>query len=240
MAVKLIPKSQLQEQKAKQQTREIEEGIKIAKRIDGLRETYSNVEQGLEKYRIATLQSIQEEINSFNTKKEILSEDVNLIQRKYDRMMQEISTKRIGIAQFEKSLKGWEKKLEEREKKVSLEEFDIMEAKNKAELSLSVQQDNERITANLLIQADKRRIEAQNTLETAKLIQEKAYSDKKDIEVTLVLREYSIKAQEEGNLKKSMELESKEKELNIEKIQVKDMKETLQRSLNRIRAGKLA
>ena len=62
MSVKLLPKAIIQEQKAKEQHRQIEEGIKVATRIDGLRETYSKTEQDLEKYRTATLEAIGKEI----------------------------------------------------------------------------------------------------------------------------------------------------------------------------------
>ncbi len=220
--------------------REISEGAKLASRVDGLRETYSKVEQDLEKYRTATLEAIGKEIKDLDGKKNVLSDEIKVMQRKYDRMMPEISTKRTELAQFEKSLKAWEKKLEKKDEASELMELDVMEAKQKSELSFSVQQDNERITANLLTQADKRNKEAQQTLETARAIREVAYSKKHDAEEEISLREFSIKSKETDLLKKEMELEAKEKELNIEQIRVKDQRETLQRALQRLKEGRHA
>lgn len=240
MSVKLLPKSAIAEQKAKAQRREIEEGMKVATRVDGLRQTYAKAEQELEAWRAATLASIGEEIRKLDEKKERLSADINVMQSKCDRMMSEISTKRRELAQFEKSLRTWEKNIGDREEKVLLDELEIAEAKSKAELYLSAQKDNERITANLLVEANKKKNEAQDTLETARKVQEKAYSDKKDIEAEMSLREFSIKTKEQEILKKEMQLDEREKELNIEKIKVNDMRQTLNRSLERIRKGRLA
>lgn len=240
MAVKLLQKNELANLKAKEQAREVGEGIKIATRVDALRQTYSKTEQELEMYRNATLAEIQRQINALNEEKEDVMGKVKALQSKYDSMMPEISMKRTELSQFEKSLKGWEKKLEKREEKSLLEELDVAEAKKKAKLSLAVNQDNERITANLLIEAAEKSSIAHATMQRAKNVEEKAYSDKKDIEASLILREYSIKTKEDELLKKEMNLEAKEKELNIEIIRVKDQRETLERSLQRIKAGRLA
>lgn len=238
--IKLLPKSSLQEQKAREKMREISEGAKLASRVDGLRETYSKVEQDLEKYRTATLEAIGKEIKDLDEKKNVLSDEIKVMQRKYDRMMPEISTKRTELAQFEKSLKAWEKKLEKKDESSELMELDVMEAKQKAELSLSVQQDNERITANLLMQADKKRNEAQKTLEIAKTIQEKAHSDKKDIEAEINLREFSIKSKETELSNMELKLITDRKALEVEKVQVADQRATLARAMQRLKEGRHA
>ena len=220
--------------------REISEGAKLASRVDGLRETYSKVEQDLEKYRTATLEAIGKEIKDLDEKKNVLSDEIKVMQRKYDRMMPEISTKRTELAQFEKSLKAWEKKLEKKDESSELMELDVMEAKQKAELSLSVQQDNERITANLLMQADKRNKEAHQTLETARAVREKAESDKKDTEAEMSLREFSIKSKETELSNMELKLITDRKALEVEKVQVADQRATLARAMQRLKEGRQA
>lgn len=240
MAVKLLPKSQLQEQKARETTREIQEGLKLANRVDGLRKTYSDVEQGLEKYGIATLTQIQGEIAAEQKKFEEISGKTRAMQAKYDAMIPEISMKRTELYQFERTLEKWEQKLEKRQEVVDLGEIDIAEAKQKAKDSLKRQEDNERIARNLLIEADKKKNEAEVTLITARKVSDKAYSDQKSMEASLNLREFSIQSQEKEILTKETQLMNDRKDLEQEKIRVKDQRETLKRSLERIKAGRLA
>lgn len=240
MAVKLLPKSEIANLKAKEQEREIKEGVKIATRVDGLRELYSETEQKLEKYRTVTLEKIGEEITSLNSKKEELLGNINQLQGKYDAMMPEMATKRTELAQFEKSLNGWERKLEKREENSSLMEIDVMEALQKAEDSRLHNEDNERISRNLLIQTNEKKYEAEQTLKTARNIQDKIYSDKKDIESSLELRELSIKTKEQELSSKEISLMNDRKEFEKEKIKVADKQATLERSLARLKAGRLA
>jgi hypothetical protein len=238
--IKLLPKSKVQELKARETEREIKEGIKIATRVDNLRQTYSKIEQDLERYRITTLAAIGEEIAKEQKKFDSLTGKIRVLQEKFDRMKPDMEMKKGELKEFEKTLVAWDKKLQQREEVIIADELEIQEKNRKAKNSLERQEDNERITINHLISADKRDNEAKIHLQTAKNVEEKAYSDKKDIEAGLSLREFSIKTREEENFRKSMELDAREKELTIEKAQLKDQRETLQRSMNRIKQGQTA
>ena len=81
---------------------------------------------------------------------------------------------------------------------------------------------------------------AQVTLETAKTIQENAYRLKKETEDALNLRENSIKAKEQELSNKELSIMNDRKELEAEKIKVNDTRETLERSLERLRQGRRA
>lgn len=240
MAVKLLPKSELANLKAKETTREIQEGFKIANRIDGLRQTYSKTEQELETYRVATLEHIYGEISLLNTQKETLIGDIRQVQEKYEAMMPEISMKRTELAQFEKSLVSWDKKLDKREYEVALAELDIADAKEKSESSLQRNEDNERASRNLLIQTDGIKKEAENRLQTTRNIEERILIDHKNKEAEFLLREASIRSKEQDISNKEFEIMNIQKDLETEKIKVEDMRQTLLRSLDRIKAGRMA
>jgi hypothetical protein len=240
MALRLLPKSEIASLKAKEQSRQIEEGVKVAKRVDALRETYAKTEQELEAYRIATLGAIGDEIRVLGDKKEKLSGELHDMQQKYDSLMPDISIKRNELRQFEKSLKGWEQKLEKREESAALAEIDVAEAKKKTEMLLISQEDNERISRNLLLDAENKKKEAQTTLDTAKKVRERAYIDHENMDAVLKLREFTIKTKEQDISKKELELMNKERGLDKEKIKVADMRETLDRALKRIKEGRLA
>ncbi len=237
--IKLLPKSGIADLKAKEQARTIEEGMKIARKVDGLRETYAKTEQDLEKYRIATLSAIGDEISKLNLQKELLSGDIRLMQSQYDALMPEIALKRAEVYHFEKSLKAWETKLEKREHESGLAELDVFEAKKKAESLLKLQEDNERISRNLLIQAEEKKQEAERTLHSARTKEDRAIKDQKDGEAAMNLREFSIQAKERELSNKEMELMGQQKELDKQKILVKDQRETVLRSIARIKANRL-
>lgn len=238
MGVKLLPKSKLQELKAKQTSMEIAEGLKIAKRVDGLRETYSRVEQELEAYRNATLMEIHSQIQDASEKLEDILSKIRQNQAKFDRMKPDMEAKKQELKDFEKSLRLWEKELIQREEEIISTDKKTVELNFQATNSFLRQEDNERITRNLLIRAKERESEAQQTLETAKGIENKVYSDKKYVEAALILREYSVKTKEKELNLQATENTNDRKAIEVEKFQLKDQRETLQRSMVRIKQGK--
>lgn len=240
MGVKLLSKNEISAQKAKAQGRDIQEGVKIATRVDGLRELWSKTEQDFELYKTSTLAAIQEEIINLSNKKETLIGEVRQMQSKYDSLMPDIATKRTELAQFEKSLTSWDKKLEKREEASLLAELDVSEAVKIAEDARERAENDERISANLLKQANEKKELAQKALISARNIESTAEKEKKEIEQSLLLREMSIKAQEQELLTNQMNLASDRKLLSIEKIKVADMRATVQRSIERLREGRLA
>jgi len=238
MTVKLLQKSEIANLKAKQSSREVAEGVKIATRVDGLRELWSKTEQDFENYKTSTLAAIQKEIDAREKKKEVLTGELRQLQSKYDSLMPDISTKRTELAQFEKKLISWEKKLEKREDEAALSELDVADAMKKAEDARLRDEENERISRNVLFQANQKKSEAQNTLDTARKIQENAYRIKKETEDALALREFSIKAKESELLSKELLITNVQKELEVEKVRVNDMRETLLRSMQRLKEGR--
>jgi GTPase involved in cell partitioning and DNA repair len=148
--------------------------------------------------------------------------------------------KRAELAAFEKRLTAWEKKLVKKEDGVALGEIDIAEARQRADFAKVRNEDNERISRNLLIQANKKKQDAGEALSKAQNIQATAEKEKKDMEQSLTLREMAIKSQEQELLTQQMNLRSDRKLLSIEKIRVEDMRQTLERSLQRIKEGRLA
>lgn len=136
MSIRLLPKSQIAELKSKAQQREINEGVKIAERIDGLRKLWSQTEQDFESYKVSTLKRINEEISALEEKKERLSGEVN--------------SKSKELTAFERSLTSWEKRLEKMEEHLDELEKDAMENFELSENARIRAEDNERITANIL------------------------------------------------------------------------------------------
>ena len=61
MSMRLMPKSKVSQANAVAKKKDIDEGVKLAKRIDGLRETLADEEQSLDKFRVAQIEGIKAE-----------------------------------------------------------------------------------------------------------------------------------------------------------------------------------
>lgn len=85
MGTKLLPKQEIVLLKGAERKREIDEGLKLAKKIDLLRQTASEEEANLKKFREESLKVIKEEMSKIITERDgIIIEIVELKQQKND------------------------------------------------------------------------------------------------------------------------------------------------------------
>ncbi len=86
--IKLLSKRAIDEAKARDKQREIEQGKMLAKRVDVLRETVANEETGLTKFRTAAISKIHEDIAVENDRLTLLKVEVEVLeQRKRDALL---------------------------------------------------------------------------------------------------------------------------------------------------------
>lgn len=74
--MKLLTKNEVQGLKSQERTLEMQEGLKLAKKIDILRETASKEEAALAKFRVETLKVIQNDIVALSSEKYELERQV--------------------------------------------------------------------------------------------------------------------------------------------------------------------
>jgi hypothetical protein len=74
--MRLLDKKTIAVQKSEERKKEIEEGVKLAKSIDALRETHAKEQVSLKNFRDAMLRSIKEEIDTLIKQKESLKEEI--------------------------------------------------------------------------------------------------------------------------------------------------------------------
>ena len=79
--MRLMPKSAVTKANADAKRKEIDEGLKLAKRVDGLRKTVASEEQSLEKFRASTVANIKAEITPLEEKRDSLKKEVEELQR---------------------------------------------------------------------------------------------------------------------------------------------------------------
>lgn len=87
MVMRLLTKKDINQTNAIKRTQEIDEGKKLARRIDALRETLLNEESALEKFRCETIKNIQLEIEQFDQKKTELIKEVEELSIKREELL---------------------------------------------------------------------------------------------------------------------------------------------------------
>ena len=96
--MKLLDKQEITRQKSLERKLEVEEGIKLAKRVDTLRELSSKEQTSLSKFRDESLAQIRKEIDSLITERnnlilenEELEKKNNALRRKIGHALEEIN-----------------------------------------------------------------------------------------------------------------------------------------------------
>lgn len=76
---RLLPKQEVERRRRDEERQRMDEGLRVAERVDTLRETLASEEAAFERYRVESLKEIQEEIGTARSKRdELLSEVVRL------------------------------------------------------------------------------------------------------------------------------------------------------------------
>lgn len=77
---RLLPKSIVQASLAQERKIEIDKGVKLVKAIEALRETKTEEEQKLERFRVETIAKVQIEIDSFIWERDRLKQELETLQ----------------------------------------------------------------------------------------------------------------------------------------------------------------
>ena len=127
MVVRLLPKSEIDKRKAEEQRLAITEGIKVAERVDLLRETAATEEVAFEKYRTESLKEIQAEIDEKMSLRDSLEDEISA-KRKERRELElplihkweEVNRAQKMCTDWEVDLKKTDLSLREKEEKLSV------------------------------------------------------------------------------------------------------------------------
>lgn len=80
MVMKLLPKSEIDRRKAVEQKTAVDEGLKLARKVDNLRQTVAEEDAALQKFRKETLATIHDEISKEVKKRDELKQEVSVLE----------------------------------------------------------------------------------------------------------------------------------------------------------------
>lgn len=233
--MKLLPKSEIIKKQNDARKMQIDEGQRIARKIDILRETLANEELSLEKFRKETVTLIHKEVSEERAilnslKKEI--EDLSIIkkelQKPLDEEWEKVKEAMIEIEKHKEAINvSWNDILKR--------EQEIKETSKKTAQTLANTLRLEERTKDELTEAHSKNIEAEKALKLSKekLAKTEVYietteSEIRDREKELASREKDCTIRETKLLKQQSELEKGWKLLN-------DRKESFDRTIKRLK-----
>lgn len=86
----LLPKKEIDLLKSSEKKIEIDQGIRLARKIDLLRETAAQEEDNLRKFRDETLKVIKAEIDGLLRRKKIVEDEITLLENKKEDIKKEL------------------------------------------------------------------------------------------------------------------------------------------------------
>jgi hypothetical protein len=236
--IRLLSKSELDKAKTTDKMREVSEGIKLSRRVDGLRELAASEESKLEKYRTESLKIIQQDIAELTAKRDRIAKEAEKTREELSKETTLTRKERLNLEELKSELEKKDIKLKKRSDELDLLEIDIAEA------LLNAKDDEQRAEASreqadyLLSCAENEKMAAQVALQRAKTIGENAVKEKERVEEYLVIRETKVKEEETEMIEKQKEISVKEREISTEKSQLADQRATLERAIERLRKNR--
>lgn len=231
MSVRLLKKSEVDQKKASDRKREMDEGLKLARRVDSLREVMAQEEAALKTYRASTLSVIQDEINEKNktliplraevadleTRRALALAPLDAERERLQKQALELSSRETQVIDQEKTLHELQSNLEKMQK-------DILKRDSESTYLREQTQALYNTGAILNSDADRKLREADNVLRVSVNTASATIANAEQ-------RETWVQAREEAVLKKEDELRKRELEIDQAWTLLRDRQALLERNI---------
>lgn len=233
MVMRLLPKLELDKAKATERRVAIDEGLKIARRVDNLREVAAEAETTLEKFRRETVARVNEEIAQKVKERNEL--ETGNVQRRLERAelekpltaaWAEIDKENARLDTLREETSRGRTKLEDDQRETEI-------AAKKASKALARATTKEELATSLLADADTASKQATSTLANANRTKDAAVALKEKTNKELMHRDLMATSRERGVTMREQALTVREKELNDGWVLLKDRIATFERTLKR-------
>lgn len=234
MIPRLLKQSDIDSLKSIDRRREIEEGKKLANRVDSLREIVANEELALEKFRSKTIEVLHEDITMENKKRDELKAEVDNLLQLRGELLKPLddeweATRRQNYLLGKESdiISGIKKDLESREKRIVALENDIRIKTTKIGSM-------ENLSYRRLKEAESKDNSSQIALTEAKRIRDESLSQKEETHREILHRDNLVSEREKEITIREQSLAIKERKNEEEIIRLNDQRQTLERAFKRL------
>lgn len=229
--MRLQDKKTISRDVASQKKKQIDEGIAIAKKVDALRETVSQEEQRLERFRKESVVAVQKEIDVLIVHKNSLIEDIKSLEKEKKRLLipldaewEEVNRKKKELFLLEGELYGMQEHLDQLrvEAERGLKEIEL--DKGRAE--------------DMKHRASEALVQAEESLEKAHEVSATMRNKAQAILSSVELRQVAVAEQEEGMRRREEEVDrvwanvrAKETDLAYREIVLRDRYKELEKTI---------
>lgn len=235
MGMRLLPKSEVDKAKATEQKQAIDEGMKLAKRVDNLREIAASEEENLMNFRRVTVEKIHEEISTKAKRRDELNTEVAILEEKRSKALEPF-TKELEAIQIkqEESLRR-EFFLNEREAVITRHELELENSSKESDGILARAKTKDELSNARLHDAQRAATEAESALAHARLVHEEALAYEAKIIEALTHRENIVLVRENDATIRGKELLAREIALADGWILLRDRQAMLEHEIKRAR-----
>jgi mRNA-degrading endonuclease YafQ of YafQ-DinJ toxin-antitoxin module len=235
MTMRLLAKSDITKAKANEQRQTIDEGVKLAKRIDNLREVVATEEEKLEQFRSETVSAIYKDIRKAEVKRDALFVEIGKLQSELKIMRLPLDAEWDEVRKEQKDIEFQRSEITNKLKLVNdaekHAEYLVKEAKT-VDVIANTRND---VAKKLLKEAEAKHEEAEETLDRARKADNEATVLYEKMMKELTHRDMECATRERGVTMKEEQLNARETELANGWRLLEDRKATLERSLSKLK-----
>ncbi len=199
MGMKLLTKSDIDKAKANQQKKDVDEGLKLARRIDNLREVAVQEEANLEKFRKTKVASLSAEITQLEAIKDSFTGEISQLKRERRALMKPLEAEWAEIHKEKASIRKRKDDLTALEGTIQLKDKAAREAVKQASDKLAKAITKEEAADRLIEKANSAALEATERLRHAQKIESDSMVIKAKFDKEIATRDMKM-AEKERNL----------------------------------------
>lgn len=232
--MRLLQKSDIVKAKADAQRQTVDEGAKLARRIDRLREVSAQEEKSLDEWRKKTLEKFHGEIAEIARQLDEAKDALRLAIRDREEAMKPLTEEAEAIAESKSRLHELEAKLYQREVALSIAESEIEEVRKDIKDALIRAETREFEAQKAITRSFDARRDAEKALEEATKIQNEAENAKKSQEYEFALKTKELTERESVIQQRELQIEKDRVIIEEEKRRLDDRASTLERAFKRL------
>lgn len=234
--MRLLDKKSVNTDLAHQKKLQIEEGVKLASKVDVLRETVVKEEGNLQRFRGETIQFVQKEIDEKIQERALLEKGNVFLREERIRLSAPIDLTEAWeeVKTGKTEILSWKESLSEKEVRMIARECDVVDKEQSLSKRTEAITRKEKLTERTLVGAQEKFEKASVTLEKAQEEGSKLVNDAVHREQLVTLRESDATVKEVALLEREKAATVHELDLSNRELALKDRYETFVKAQNYI------
>jgi len=231
--MKLLEKNEIIKIKSVEKEMEIREGIKLAKKVDSLRELSAKEQDNLIKFRNETVRKVTNEVNSVIQERDTLKNEVISLKEQRKELLKPLDEEWAKIDVKQKELVTFSQELNNKYISFEQEKKDFEVGKTRLEEDKQRISEEKDLTTKNLADSEAKKVKIDNVLASTEETKAEILKHLSEKEQKLIARETNIASAERDIKNSNDNLEKEYQFINKEKARLADQRATLERAIAR-------